>query len=244
MIKKLFAILLSIIVCCTFTSCESIFNKPTNNTPTEVSHFSEMLTRIEMTMNTMSENILVKNAEIQYTVSGKVKEATFNVWIYNGTKNGNDYWIEKEIYVTSDNTVSFNIINEEIILMSEYNPKNDGSMQTIDEIIGKIEQSILHFPDIDTTEVQPEYYILTMDIEKYVEYVANSTSGIEYWQENNNKFVSTSKPQDLTPETYQLPDKDYFVIVPIYQKNSIENFIFEEDENLVSGNYKVLLFDK
>ena len=117
MIKKLFAMVLSIIVCCAFTSCESIFNKPTNNTPTEVSHFSDMLTRIEMTMNTMSENILVKNAEIQYTVSGKVKEATFNVWIYNGTKNGNDYWIEKEIYVTSDNTVSFNIINEEIILM-------------------------------------------------------------------------------------------------------------------------------
>ena len=244
MTKKLFAMVLSIIVCCTFTSCESIFNKPTNDTPPEVSHFSEMLTRIEMTMNTTSENILVKTAEIKYTVSGKVKEAKFNVWIYNGTKNSDDYWIEKDIYVTSDNTVSFNIINEEIILMSEYNPKNDGSMQTIDEIIDKIELSILQFPDIDKAEVQPEYYVLTMCIEKYVEYVANSNSGVEYWQESNTNFIIASKPQGLSPESYYPPDKDYFVIVPFYQKNSIENFIFEEEENLVSANYKVLLFNK
>jgi len=244
MTKKLFAIVLSIIVCCTFTSCESILNKPTNNIPTEVSHFSEMLTRIEMTMNTTSENIYVTDFEIKYTVSGKVEEATFNVWIYNGTKDSEDFWIEKDIFVTSDNIVSFNIINEEIILLSEYNPIKANSNKTIDKIIDKIELSVLQTSDIDKCEIQPVYYILTMNIEKYIEHVTNSNSEIEYWQENNNKFISTSKPQNLTPDTYQLEDKDFFVISPFYPKTSVENFISETDNNLVSANYMVLLFDK
>ena len=136
------------------------------------------------------------------------------------------------------------MINEEIVLLSEYNPKNDGSMQTIDEIIGKVKTAILGTRNTDKEKTQPEYYLLTMDEEKYVEYVANAESGVTYLQEKNESFYSASKPYDLTSQSYHLLNKMYFVLVPHYEKENLQNYVFEESETLVSGKFKVLLFDK
>lgn len=215
-----------------------------NDIPADKTQFDEILSNIKFTLNTDFENILVKNFRIRYTPTGNIEDAIFNVWVYNGTKANEDFWTEGNILITFDNTAFFNVINEEIVLLSEYNPKNDGSMQTIDEIINKAEISILQTKNIDKAETQPEYYLLTMDEEKYVEYVANADSGVAYLQEKNGKFVSSSKPYDLTPQTYQLLNKIYFIVVPHYQKDSVQSYVFEESENTVSGDYKVLLFDK
>ena len=117
-------------------------------------------------------------------------------------------------------------------------------MQTIDEIIGKAKTAILGTRNINKEEIQPEYYLLTMDEEKYVEYVANAESGVTYLQEKNEKFVSSSKPYDLTPQSYHLLNKMYFILVPHYEKENVNGFVFEEGENLVSRKFKVLLFDK
>ncbi len=215
-----------------------------NDIPADKTQFDEILSNIKFTLNTDFENILVKNFRIRYTPTGNIEDAIFNVWVYNGTKANEDFWIEGNIIITFDNTAFFNVINEEIVLLSEYNPKNDGRMQTIDEIIEKTELSILQTKNIDKTEPQPEYYLLTMDEEKYVEYVANANSGVTYLQEKNNKFISSSKPHDLTPQTYQIENKLYFILVPHYEKENVQSFVFEESESLVSSNYKVLLFDK
>ncbi len=215
-----------------------------NDIPADKTQFDEILSNIKFTLNTDFENILVKNFRIRYTPTGNIEDAIFNVWVYNGTKANEDLWIEGNIIITFDNTAFFNVINEEIVLLSEYNPKENGSMQTIDEIIEKAELSILQTKNIDKTELQPEYYLLTMDEEKYVEYVANSDFGVDYLQEKNGKFVSSSKPDDLTPQSYQLLNKIYFILVPHYKKEGIQSFVFEESESLVSSNYKVLLFDK
>lgn len=219
-----------------------------NNIPVDASQFEAVLANIKTTLDTDYENILVKNFRINYTLTGNIDEALFNVWVYNGTKNNEDFWIEGNILVMFDNTVFFNVINEEIVLLSEYNPKNDGSLQTIDDIIGKLKTAVLQTKNIDKTKTQPEQYLLTMgtlfDDEKYVKYVAESNPGVEYMQEKNGKFVSSSKPHDLTPETYCPMNKIYFILVPKYPKDSVQNYIFEESESTVSGNFKVLLFDK
>lgn len=215
-----------------------------NDIPADKTQFDEILSNIKFTLNTDFENILVKNFRIRYTQTGNIEDAIFNVWVYNGTKANEDFWIEGNIIITFDNTAFFNVINEEIVLLSEYNPKDNGSMQTIDDIIGKAKTAILQTKSIDKTEPQPEYYLLSMDEEKYVEYVANAESGVTYLQEKNNKLVSSSKPYDLTPQTYQIEDKLYFILVPHYEKENIQSFVFEESESLVSSNYKVLLFDK
>ena len=215
-----------------------------NEIPIDASQFENILTNIETTLNTTAENILVKNFRIRYTQTGNIEDAIFNVWVYNGTKANEDFWIEGNIIITFDNTAFFNVINEEIVLLSEYNPKNDGSMQTIDEIIGKVKTAILGTRNTDKEKTQPEYYLLTMDEEKYVEYVANAESGVTYLQEKNEKFVSSSKPYDLTPQSYHLLNKMYFILVPHYEKENVNGFVFEESENLVSRKFKVLLFDK
>lgn len=212
--------------------------------PADKTQFDDILSNIKFTLNTDFENILVKNFRIRYTPTGNIEDAIFNVWIYNGTKANEDFWIEGNILITFDNTAFFNVINEEIVLLSEYNPKNDGSMQTIDEIIRKAKTAILGTRNIDKEEMQPEYYLLTMDEEKYVEYVANAESGVTYLQEKNEKFVSSSKPYDLTPQSYHLLNKMYFILVPHYDKETVPSFVFEESEDLVSGKFKVLLFDK
>ena len=215
-----------------------------NEIPADKTQFDEILSNIKFTLNTDFENILVKNFRIRYTPTGNIEDAIFNVWVYNGTKANEDFWIEGNILITFDNTAFFNVINEEIVLLSEYNPKNDGSMQTIDEIIRKAKTAILGTRNIDKEEMQPEYYLLTMDEEKYVEYVANAESGVTYLQEKNEKFVSSSKPYDLTPQSYHLLNKMYFILVPHYDKETVPSFVFEESEDLVSGKFKVLLFDK
>ncbi len=215
-----------------------------NDIPADKTQFDEILSNIKFTLNTDIENILVKNFRIRYTPTGDIEDAIFNVWVYNGTKANEDFWIEGNIIITFDNTAFFNVINEEIVLLSEYNPKDNGSMQTIDEIIGKAKTAILQTRNIDKEEAQPEYYLLTMDEEKYVEYVANADSGVAYLQEKNEKFVSSSKPYDLTPQSYQLLNKMYFILAPHYDKENVQSFVFEESESLVSSNYKVLLFDK
>ncbi len=215
-----------------------------NEIPIDASQFENILTNIETTLNTTAENILVKNFRIRYTQTGNIEDAIFNVWIYNGTKANEDFWIEGNIIITFDNTAFFNVINEEIVLLSEYNPKNDGSMQTIDDIIGKVKTAILGTRNTDKEKTQPEYYLLTMDEEKYVEYVANAESGVTYLQEKNESFYSASKPHDLTSQSYHLLNKMYFVLVPHYEKENLQNYVFEESENLVSGKFKVLLFDK
>lgn len=215
-----------------------------NEIPIDASQFENILTNIETTLNTTAENILVKNFRIRYTQTGNIEDAIFNVWIYNGTKANEDFWIEGNIIITFDNTAFFNVINEEIVLLSEYNPKNDGSMQTIDEIIGKVKTAILGTRNTDKEKTQPEYYLLTMDEEKYVEYVANAESGVTYLQEKNESFYSASKPYDLTSQSYHLLNKMYFVLVPHYEKENLQNYVFEESETLVSGKFKVLLFDK
>ncbi len=219
-----------------------------NNIPVDSSQFEDVLANIKTTLDTDYENILVKNFRINYTLTGNIDGAIFNVWVYNGTKNNEDFWIEGNILVMFDNTVFFNVINEEIVLLSEYNPKNDGSLQTIDDIIEKAKTAVLQTKNIDKAENQPEQYLLTMgtlfDDEKYVKYVAESNSGVEYMQEKNGKFVSASKPHDLTPETYYPMNKIYFILVPKYPKDSVQNYIFEEGENYVSSDFKVLLFDK
>ena len=215
-----------------------------NEIPIDASQFENILTNIETTLNTTAENILVKNFRIRYTQTGNIEDAIFNVWVYNGTKVNEDFWIEGNIIITFDNTAFFNVINEEIVLLSEYNPKNDGSMQTIDEIIGKAKTAILGTRNINKEETQPEYYLLTMDEEKYVEYVANAESGVTYLQEKNESFYSASKPYDLTSQSYHLLNKMYFVLVPHYEKENLQNYVFEESETLVSGKFKVLLFDK
>lgn len=215
-----------------------------NDIPADKTQFDEILSNIKFTLNTDFENILVKNFRIRYTPTGNIEDAIFNVWVYNGTKANEDFWIEGNIIITFDNTTFFNVINEEIVLLSEYNPKNDGRMQTIDEIIGKSKTAILQTSNIDKEETQPEYYLLTMDEEKYVEYVANAESGVTYLQVKNGKFITSSKPYDLTPQTYQIEDKLYFILVPHYEKENVQSFVFEESESLVSSNYKVLLFDK
>lgn len=215
-----------------------------NEIPADKTQFDEILSNIKFTLNTDFENILVKNFRIRYTQTGNIEDAIFNVWVYNGTKANEDFWIEGNILITFDNTAFFNVINEEIVLLSEYNPKNDGSMQTIDEIIRKAKTAILGTRNIDKEEMQPEYYLLTMDEEKYVEYVANAESGVTYLQEKNEKFVSSSKPYDLTPQSYHLLNKMYFILVPHYEKENVNGFVFEEGENLVSRKFKVLLFDK
>ncbi len=215
-----------------------------NDIPADKTQFDEILSNIKFTLNTDFENILVKNFRIRYTQTGNIEDAIFNVWVYNGTKANEDFWIEGNIIITFDNNAFFNVINEEIVLLSEYNPKNDGRMQTIDEIIGKAKTAILQTRNIDKEETQPEYYLLTMDEEKYVEYVANSDFGVDYLQEKKGKFVTSSKPDDLTPQTYQLLNKMYFIVVPHYEKEAVKDFVFEESETIVSGNYKVLLFDK
>ena len=215
-----------------------------NEIPIDASQFENILTNIETTLNTTAENILVKNFRIRYTQTGNIEDAIFNVWIYNGTKANEDFWIEGNIIITFDNTAFFNVINEEIVLLSEYNPKNDGSMQTIDEIIGKVKTAILGTRNTDKEKTQPEYYLLTMDEEKYVEYVANAESGVTYLQEKNESFYSASKPYDLTSQSYHLLNKMYFVLVPHYEKETVPSFVFEESEDLVSGKFKVLLFDK
>jgi len=215
-----------------------------NDIPADKTQFDEILSNIKFTLNTDFENILVKNFRIRYTQTGNIEDAIFNVWVYNGTKANEDFWIEGNIIVTFDNSAFFNVINEEIVLLSEYNPKNDGRMQTIDDIIGKAKTAILQTKSIGKTEPQPEYYLLTMDEEKYMEYVANANSGVTYLQEKNNKYISSSKPHDLTPQTYQIENKLYFILVPHYEKENVQSFVFEESESLVSSNYKVLLFDK
>ena len=215
-----------------------------NEIPADKTQFDEILSNIKFTLNTDFENILVKNFRIRYTPTGNIEDAIFNVRIYNGTKANEDFWIEGNILITFDNTAFFNVIHEEIVLLSEYNPKNDGRMKTIDEIIGKAKTAIVQTRNIDKDEGQPEYYLLTMDEEKYVEYVANADSGITYLQDKNGKFVSSTKPHDLTPQSYQLLNKMYFILAPHYQKDSVQSFVFEESETLVSSNYKVLLFDK
>lgn len=215
-----------------------------NEIPIDASQFENILTNIETTLNTTAENILVKNFRIRYTQTGNIEDAIFNVWVYNGTKANEDFWIEGNIIITFDNTAFFNVINEEIVLLSEYNPKNDGSMQTIDEIIGKVKTAILGTRNTDKEKTQPEYYLLTMDEEKYVEYVANAESGVTYLQEKNESFYSASKPHDLTSQSYHLLNKMYFVLVPHYEKENLQNYVFEESETLVSGKFKVLLFDK
>lgn len=215
-----------------------------NDIPADKTQFDEILSNIKFTLNTDFENILVKNFRIRYTPTGNIEDAIFNVWVYNGTKANEDFWIEGNIIITFDNTAFFNVINEEIVLLSEYNPKNDGRMQTIDDIIGKAKTAILQTKSIGKTEPQPEYYLLTMDEEKYVEYVANANSGVTYLQVKNGKFITSSKPHDLTPQTYQIEGKLYFILVPHYEKENVQSFVFEESESLVSSNYKVLLFDK
>ena len=215
-----------------------------NEIPIDASQFENILTNIETTLNTTAENILVKNFRIRYTQTGNIEDAIFNVWVYNGTKANEDFWIEGNIIITFDNTAFFNVINEEIVLLSEYNPKNDGSMQTIDEIIGKVKTAILGTRNTDKEKTQPEYYLLTMAEEKYVEYVANAESGVTYLQEKNESFYSASKPYDLTSQSYHLLNKMYFVLVPHYEKENLQNYVFEESETLVSGKFKVLLFDK
>ncbi len=215
-----------------------------NDIPADKTQFDEILSNIKFTLNTDFENILVKNFRIRYTQTGNIEDAIFNVWVYNGTKSNEDFWIEGNILITFDNNAFFNVIHEEIVLLSEYNPKNEGSMQTINEIMEKAETAILQTQNVDKTVTQPEYYLLTMDEEKYVEYVANSNSGVDYSQEKNGKFVSSSKPYDLTPQAYHLLNKIYFIIVPHYKKESVNNYVFEESESTVSGNYKVVLFDK
>lgn len=215
-----------------------------NDIPADKTQFDEILSNIKFTLNTDYENILVKNFRIRYTPTGNIEDAIFNVWVHNGTKANEDFWIEGNIIITFDNNAFFNVINEEIVLLSEYNPKDNGSMQTIDEIIGKAKTAVLQTRNIDKEEAQPEYYILTMDEEKYVEYVANADSGVTYLQEKNGKFISSSKPHDLTPQSYQLLNKMYFILVPHYKKEGVQSFVFEESETIVSSNYKVLLFDK
>ncbi|MBO5064827.1 MAG: hypothetical protein J6D06_01795 [Clostridia bacterium] len=219
-----------------------------NDIPIDASQFENILANIQTTLDTECENILVKGFRINYTSTGNIDEAIFNVWVYNGTKNNEDFWIEGNVLITFDNTVFFNVINEEIVLLSEYNPKNDGSLQTIDDIIGKVNIAALQTKNIDKTETQPEHYLLTMGTlfgdEKYVKYVAGSNPVVEYMQEKNGKFVPSSKPHDLTLETYYPANKIYFILVPKYTKGSVENYIFEESESTVSGNFKVLLFDK
>lgn len=227
------------------SSCDVIAK---NDIPIDASQFEDILSNIKTTLDTECENILVKNFRINYTPTGNIDEALFNVWVYKGTKSNEDFWIEGNILVMFDNTVFFNVINEEIVLRSEYNPKNDGSLQTIDDIIGKLKTAVLQTKNIDNIKTQPEQYLLTMgtlfDDEKYVKYVAESNPGVEYMQEKNGKFVSASKPYDLTPESYYPMNKTYFILIPKYPKDSIQNYVFEESESTVSGNFKVLLFDK
>ncbi len=214
-----------------------------NEIPADKTQFDEILSNIKFTLNTDFENILVKNFRIRYTPTGNIEDAIFNVWVYNGTKANEDFWIEGNVLITFDNTAFFNVIHEEIVLLSEYNPKDDGRMQTIDDVIEKVKDAVLQTKNIDKGETQPEYYLLTMDEEKYVGYVANTDSGVAYLQEKNGNFVSSSKPKDLTSETYHVENKMYFILVPHYNKNLVQRYVFEESESSVSGNYKVLLFD-
>ncbi len=219
-----------------------------NDIPIDESQFEAILSNIKTTLDTDYENILVKNFRIKYTLTGNIEEALFNVWIYNGTKNNEDFWIEGNVLVTFDNNVFFNVINEEIVLLSEYNPKKEGSLQTIDDIMEKVKTAVLQTPNVDKEAVRPEQYLLTMgampENEKYVKYVAELNPEVEYMQEKNGRFVSASKPLDLTLETYEPVNKMYFILVPEYPKDSVQNYIFEENESTVSGNFKVLLFDK
>lgn len=215
-----------------------------NDIPADKGQFDDILSNIKFTLNTDFENILVKNFKIRYTPAGNIEDAIFRVWVYNGTKANEDFWIEGNILIAFDNTAFFNVIHEEIVLLSEYNPKLEGRMQSVDEIISKAKAAILQTERIEKDAIQPEYYLLTMDEEKYVEYVANAASGVAYLQEKNGRFISSSKPYDLTPQSYQPLNKMYFILVPHYKKEEVQNFIFEESESIVSSNYKVLLFDK
>ena len=214
-----------------------------NDLPADESQFDSILSNIKTTLNTDLHNILVKNFKINYKCSGNIDSAIFNVLVYNGSKDSEDYWTEGNIIVVFDNTVFFNVIDDEIVLSISDTKINDG-MQTIDKIIEKAELSILQTKDFDSSKTSPEFYLLTYENEKYVEYIVENDSQVTYLLNSKDSFISSAKPDNMTSEDPNIKKQIYFIVVPCYDKNSIQTFVFEEDEDFVSGNYSVLLFDK
>ncbi len=214
-----------------------------NDIPADMTVYDDALSNIKATLNTGYENILVKGFRVKYNANGKLDSAIFRVWIYKNTVANEDFWTEGNVIVTFDGTAFFNVINEEIVLLSEYNPKNNGSLLTIDEIMPKIKFAVTESALFEKKD-SLKHYILSFEEEKYVEYVADKTSKAEYLIEANGSFKETQKPKELTSETYHVPNKIYFILVPHFDKASTDNFIFEEDENLVSKDYNVMIFGK
>ena len=214
-----------------------------NDIPADMALYDDALGNIKATLNTDYENILVKGFRVKFNGNGKLDSAIFRVWIYKDTVANEDFWTEGNVLVTSDGTAFFNVINEEIVLLSENNPKNDGSLLTIDKIMPKIKVAVVESASFKEFE-ELKHYVLTFGEEKYVKYVADKSSEADYIIEKNGEFKSTEKPKELTPQNYVISDKIYFVLVPHYDKASVQTFIFEEDENLVSKDYKVMLFDR
>lgn len=214
-----------------------------NDIPVDMALYDDALGNIKATLNTDYGNILVKGFRVKFNGNGKLDSAIFRVWVYKDTVANEDFWTEGNVLVTSDGTAFFNVINEEIVLLSENNPKNDGSLLTIDKIMPKIKVAVAESASFKEFE-ELKHYVLTFGEEKYVKYVADKSSEADYIIEKNGEFKSTEKPKELTPQNYVISDKIYFVLVPHYDKASVQTFIFEEDENLVSKDYKVMLFDK
>ncbi len=214
-----------------------------NDIPADMTVYDDALSNIKTTLNTGYENILVKGFRVKYNANGKLDSAIFRVWVYKDTIANEDFWTEGNVLVTFDGTAFFNVINEEIVLLSEYNPKNNGSLLTIDKIMPKIKLAVAESASSEKDN-SLEYYILSFEEEKYVEYVASEASEADYLIEADGSFKKTTKPKTLTTEAYQVPNKIYFILVPHFNKASTDNFIFEEDENLVSKDYKVMLFEK
>lgn len=214
-----------------------------NDIPADMTFYDDVLSNIKATLNTGYENILVKGFRVKYNAKGKLDSAIFRVWIYKNTVSNEDFWTEGNVIVTFDGKAFFNVINEEIVLLSEYNPKNNGSLLTIDKIMPKIKLAVTESASFESKDLL-KYYILTFEEEKYVEYVADKSSKAEYLIEVNGSFKEIKKPKELTSETYHVPNKIYFTLVPHYDKALTDDFIFEEDENLVSKDYTVMLFEK
>lgn len=68
-----------------------------NDLPADESQFDSILSNIKTTLNTDLHNILVKNFKINYKCSGNIDSAIFNVLVYNGNKDSEDYWTEGNI---------------------------------------------------------------------------------------------------------------------------------------------------
>ena len=256
-----------------FTGCTNInisgdYDIPTSGNPVDSVAYEEipvsltafdrmkLYNAIISEVNATNDIIMFNSARIVADPDGNYPEMLLTVWAYDRTYNNSiddvDNWIVGDVTIKDDGANGWSVEfvkSDERQLYSSINPLANENEMAMSLVGFTVDIEYIYNSNFikDNIMGEPKNVLIFCNNGEYIdtEYIAQDVSNITWFDMQTATPEKIEKPEEITPESVMLENKDYFIIVPFYEKSAASQYnIAFEYEDYVSANLMAIILPR